>query len=78
MAWGDNILFVRNFLPKPLSIGSPRVRESVFRNPEKFARVIRNPEKLSRGMQNPELWNLEYSSRNLDPTNRWNPESNYN
>ena len=28
------------------------------------------------GIWNPGPWNLEYSSRNLDLTNNWNPESN--
>ena len=29
------------------------------------------------GIQNPVLWKTEYSSRNPDPTNDWNPESKF-
>ena len=29
------------------------------------------------GIWNPGPWNLEHSSRNLDPTNNWNPESKF-
>ena len=38
-------------------------------------RKIQNVGNVSRGIWNPGLWNLEYRSRNLDPTNNCNPES---
>ena len=40
------------------------LRESGFRNPANFYREIWNPG----------LWNPEYCSRNLNPTNNWNQE----
>ena len=45
---------------------SPHVRESLFRNPGKFAP----------GFRNPWLWNPEYSSQRIwNLTSDWNPES---
>ena len=46
-------------------------------NRENFFLEIQNVGNVSCGVQNPGLWNLEYGSRNLDPTNNCNPDSKF-
>ena len=60
------------------------VRHLVFSNlrcvitPSKGIRILESGKLFfARGIWNPGPWNLEYSSRNLDPTNNSNPESKF-
>ena len=48
-----------------------------IQNTEKIFFEIQNVVNVSCGVQNPGLWNLEYGSRNLDPTNNCNPDSKF-
>ena len=48
-----------------------------IQNLENFVFEIQNVGNVSCGVQNPGLWNLEYGSRNLDPTNNCNPDSKF-
>ena len=48
-----------------------------IQNPKIFVFEIQNMGNFSCGVQNPGLWNLEYGSRNLDPTNNCNPDSKF-
>ena len=51
--------------------------KSGFRIRKIFVFEIQNMGNVSCGVQNPGLWNLEYGSRNLDPTNNCNPDSKF-
>ena len=54
-----------------------RPLKSGFRIRKIFVFEIQNMGNVSCGVQNPGLWNLEYGSRNLDPTNNCNPDSKF-
>ena len=86
MSWGGEmqeiaigITWLNETLDRDYGIEEPYwgPLESGFRIRKIFVFEIQNVGNVSCGVQNPWLWNLEYGSRNLDPTNNCNPDSKF-